>query len=151
MHETIILVNSWLHEINTDIALDDDGNTIIQRDPHTAILLEVTEGTRLCYFCAPVTTLPEYNPAAGLHTALTLNQYGRPLCGCWLAWEPEINMLCLCHSLYLHKADAISFNNTLQNFMIALDEAREKLINTTHKYPFHLQLPSTAVYGFARN
>lgn len=55
-----------------------------------------------------------------------MNRFGRPLGGCWLAWDPEIAMLTLCYNLHVPAADSISFNNTLDNFLVALDQVREE-------------------------
>ena len=150
MHNTINLVNSWLQDITFDLTLDEDGGTIIQRDSSTVILIEVMEDTKLCHFYAPVTALSEYTPTTGLLTALVMNQYGRQLGGCWLAWDPEINMLCLCHNLYLPTADTITFSNTLQNFMIEIDKAREALNNPSQQNPVYQPLLSD-VNGLSQN
>lgn len=145
MHDAIYLVNSWLQHIAFDLQLDEDGNIIIQRDAQTALLLEVIEESETCHFYAPVTALKKYEPILELHTALEINQYGLALGGCWLAWDPEINMLCLNYNLYLPQSDPISFNNTLQNFLIAIDTARELLTTACVQYQSH-QLSPTIVY-----
>jgi hypothetical protein len=91
------------------------------------LILEVPRGSEVCYLYAPVAALPEENPEINLVAALELNRFGRPLGGCWLAWDPDIAMLTLCHNVHVPANDSISFNNTLDNFLIALDQARKEL------------------------
>jgi len=150
MHDSIYLVNSWLQQLAFDLQLDEDGNIIIQRDAQTAVLLEVIEYSKICHFYAPVTALNEYEPILGLKTALELNQHGLALGGCWLAWDAEINMLCLNYNLHLLQSDAIRFNNRLQNFLIAIDTARESL-NTVYLQYAHDQPSPAIIYERSQN
>ena len=117
-------VNNWLNERATGASLDTDGIACLMRDDQTFIQIEVTPGGTVCHFYAPVAPLPEFDPESALLAALELNRYGRPLGGCWLAWDPDIQMLMLCHNLSMQAADSISFGNTLDNFIAALDAAK---------------------------
>lgn len=73
-----------------------------------------------------------------LITALELNRFGRPLGGCWLAWDTDVSMFALCHNLRIPDNDEQSFNNILDHFLMSIDLAREQLSirsqlgNTTH-------------------
>lgn len=126
MQDCITTVNYWLSEREPGLQLDEDGVAGLQRDPQTMLILEVPRGSEVCHLYAPVAALPEENPEIALVAALELNRFGRPLGGCWLAWDPDIAMLTLCHNLHVPTNDAISFNNTLDNFLIALDQARKE-------------------------
>lgn len=121
------LVNSWLRERIADAELDADGVASLMRDEQTFILIEVLPASTVCHFYAPVAPLPEFDPESGLLAAMELNRYGRPLGGCWLAWDPDIQMLMLCYNLTLPPTDSISFWNTVDNFIAALDIARDQL------------------------
>ena len=127
MQDCIVTVDHWLSEREPGLHLDEDGIAGLQRDPQTMLILEVPRDSELCYLYAPVAALSEENPEITLTAALELNRFGRPLGGCWLAWDPDIAMLTLCHNLHVPANDSISFNNTLDNFLIALDQARKEL------------------------
>lgn len=126
MQDATFKVNQWLSDREPGLNLDEDGVAGLQRDPQTWLILEVPRGSEVCHFYAPVDFLPEENPELALIAALELNRFGRPLGGCWLAWDPDIAMLTLCHNLHVPTNDTVSFNNTLDNFMIALDQVREE-------------------------
>lgn len=128
MQESITTVNHWLGQRVPGAQLDPDGATALQRDPATRIMLEVPKGSDLCHFYAPVAALPEGEAEAALYAALELNQFGRPLGSCWLAWDPDLSMLTLCHNMLVPGSDAITFNNTLDNFMSVLDNARRQFL-----------------------
>lgn len=119
-----VRVNTWLHERAPGASLDTDGVASLMRDDQTFIQIEVPPGSAVCHWYAPVAPLPEFDPESALLAALELNRYGRPLGGCWLAWDPDIQMLMLCYNLSLQAADSISFGNTMDNFIAALDAAR---------------------------
>ena len=126
MQDSISTVNHWLSQRVPGAQLDAEGTAGLQRDPATRIMLEVPKGSDLCHFYAPVAALPEYDPEAALYAALELNRFGRPLGSCWLAWDPDLSMLTLCHNLLVNASDTITFNNTLDNFLAALDNARRQ-------------------------
>lgn len=126
MQDSITTVNHWLGQRVPGAQLDADGSAGLQRDPITRIMLEVPKGSDVCHFYAPVAALPEDDPEAGLYAALELNRFGRPLGSCWLAWDPDLSMLTLCHNLLVPASDAITFNNTLDNFLSTLDNARQQ-------------------------
>lgn len=128
MHDPQFTVSKWLSEREPDLCLDEDGVAGLQRDSNTLLILEVPRDSEICHLYAPVTALPEENPEFALVAALELNRFGRPLGGCWLAWDPDIAMLTLCHNLSVPANDAVSFNNTIDNFLIALDQAREEFL-----------------------
>ena len=122
------LVNHWLHERAPDISLDDSGVASLMRDEQTFFIIEVPSGGNVCHFYAPAIALSESDPESDLYAAMALNCYGRPLGGCWLAWDEEIQMLVLCYNLNLQATDGIHFWNALDNFLLALDAARAHLI-----------------------
>ena len=126
MQDCIAIIDRWLSEREPGLHLDEDGVAGLQRDPQTILILEVPRDSEVCYLYAPVTSLPEKNPELALVAALELNRFGRPLGGCWLAWDPDIAMLTLCHNLHVPAYDSVSFNNTIDNFLISLDQAREE-------------------------
>ena len=136
MHDAAFKVNQWLSDRKPGLHLDDDGVAGLQRDSQTLLILEVPHESEFCHLYAPVAPLPEENPEIALLTALELNRFGRPLGGCWLAWDPDIAMLTLCHNLHVPTNDALSFNNTLDNFLITLDQAREEFstVNKAEEY-----------------
>jgi len=117
-------VNHWLQERAPGAELDADGVAGLQRDAQTVVVLEVPAGGEVCHLYAPVAPLPEEAIAPALTAALELNRFGRPLGGCWLAWDPDVHMLTLCHNLHVPATDALAFNNTLDNFIDSLDSAR---------------------------
>lgn len=117
-------VNQWLAARVPGAGLDDSGVAAVKRDEDTVVVVEVPTGSETCHLCALIAPLPEVEREAALLAALELNRFGRPLGGCWIAWENEIQMLTLCHNVYVPACDGIAFGNTLDNFMIALDEAR---------------------------
>lgn len=127
MKNSINKINQWLYDISKDLVLDEDGITGIERDPQTIAMIEANDKDDICRFYAIVCPLPETETEAGLYTALELNRLGLPLGGCWLSWDADINMLCLCHNLYIPANDAITFHNALQNFFNAIDIARSEL------------------------
>jgi len=129
VEDAVFTVSQWLSDREPGLHLDEDGVAGLQRDPQTLLILEVPRDSQVCHLYAPVSTLPEENPELALLAALELNRFGRPLGGCWLAWDPDIAMLTLCHNLHIPSNDLVSFNNTLDNFMIALDQAREEFSN----------------------
>jgi hypothetical protein len=116
-------VNQWLHD-RSGTQLDDDGVAALQRDADTVIVLEVPEYSEVCHLYAPVAALPEDDQESALQNALALNRFGRPLGGCWLAWDPDVQVLTLCHNLSIANSDGVAFNNTLDNFLNSLDTAR---------------------------
>lgn len=128
MSKTESIVNQWLSQRVPGAMLDASGIAIIRRDGDTAIVLEVPAGSEVCHLCALVAPLPEVAREAALLAALELNRFGRPLGGCWLAWEDEVQMLTLCHNLLVPVTDATGFGNTLDNFLVALDYARGHLL-----------------------
>ncbi len=120
-------VNHWLRARAPGIQLDDEGIALLTADDATVIAIEVPEDGEVCYFYAPVCPLSADAPDADLCRALELKRFGRPLGGCWLAWDPEFAMLTLCHNLHIPANDAIAFGNTVDNFFASLREARNQL------------------------
>jgi hypothetical protein len=114
------IVSNWLADRVSGATLDDDGIAGLEADDGNIIMLEVPENAQNCHISSPAMALPENEPVAGLFAALELNRYGRPLGGCWLAWDPDIEMLMLCFNLYIPTSDIVAFNNTLDNFAAAL-------------------------------
>ncbi len=118
----------WLAAKVPGASFDRSGTATIQRDPDTQVMLELSPSEDVCHFCAIVAPLDEEMPEASLFTALELNRFGKPLGGCWLAWEPDIQMLTLCWNLELADADEISFANAIDNVIAAIDSARRELM-----------------------
>lgn len=122
-------VDHWLDARIPGCHLDGEGVAFLQREPETPVILEVPEGSDVCHFSAPVAPMPEnVAPEMALFAALELNQFGRPLGSCWLAWNPELEVFMLCHNLYVPSVNQAGFDNTLDNFLLALDRAREQLL-----------------------
>ncbi len=117
-------VDQWRQSRAPGTCLDISGVAAVRRADNTIILVEVPEDTEVCHFCALVAPLPEGLREAALLAALEMNRFGRPLAGCWLAWEPEVEMLSLCHNLHVPSSDAIALANTLDNFVSVLDATR---------------------------
>lgn len=117
-------LNQWLAARVPGARLDDSGVAAVRRDDDTVVLVEVPTGGETAHLCALIAPLPEDAREAALLAALELNRFGRPLGGCWIAWESDIQMLTLCTNVNVPASDAIAFGNTLDNFMIALDQAR---------------------------
>ncbi len=120
--------NLWLATKVPGASFDQAGIASIQRDPDTQLILELSPSEEVCHFCAIIAPLDEEMPEASLFTALELNRFGKPLGGCWLAWEPDTQMLTLCWNLELADADQISFSNAIDNFIAAIDGARRELL-----------------------
>ena len=139
------IVSNWLAKRVFGAMLDDDGIAGLKADDENIIMLEVPENSETCHISSPAMALPENEPVAGLFAALELNRYGRPLGGCWLAWDPDIEMLMLCFNLYIPTSDVVAFNNTLDNFAAALKSVQssfneEPLIETRAGTAAHYEL-----------
>jgi hypothetical protein len=99
----------------------------ISRDDETLVVIEIAEDGVICHLYAPVTRPPDEMYEIALITALELNRFGRPLGGCWLAWDADVSMFSLCYNLRIPDSDEQTFNNTLDNFIMSIDLAREQL------------------------
>jgi len=95
MEESRMRIESWLADKVPGAAFDDAGTASVQRDADTVVVLELSPSADICHFCALVAPLSEDMPEASLFAALELNRFGKPLGGCWLAWEPDLQMLTL--------------------------------------------------------
>jgi hypothetical protein len=124
MMATRALIDEWLSARVPGARLDQSGIAAVKRDEDTVILVEVPDGDDTCHLYALLAPLPEGEREAALLAALELNRFGKPLGGCWIAWENEIQMLTLCHNFYVPGGDSITFGNALDNFLSALDQAR---------------------------
>lgn len=121
-------IELWLADKVPGASFDDAGTASVQRDPDTVVVLELSPAKDICHFCALVAPLSEEMPEASLFAALELNRFGKPLGGCWLAWEPDLQMLTLNWNLVLADADDFAFGNALDNFISAIDTARAELL-----------------------
>lgn len=121
-------IEHWLAAKVPGASFDEAGTASVQRDQDTVVVLELSPSGDICHFCALVAPLSEEMPEASLFAALELNRYGKPLGGCWLAWEPDLQMLSLNWNLGLADADDFAFGNALDNFISAIDAARATLL-----------------------
>lgn len=133
-------INHWLAAKVPGASFNHSGIASIQRDQDTQIVLEISSSGELCHFCALISPLDEESPEASLFAALELNRFGKPLGGCWVAWEPDLQALTLCRNMELSGADEITFSNAIDNFIAALDSARRELI----VHPEKADLPALA-------
>ncbi len=129
--KAITTVERWLSSRVPDASFDEDGVTALVRDEATVIVIELDKSGGICHFYAPVCRPPDDIPESVLIFAMELNLFGRALRGCWLAWDPDISMLSLCHNLRIPDNDAQSFSNTLDNFIASIDIARSHLNPST--------------------
>lgn len=121
-------IERWLADKVPGAVFDEAGTASVQRDPDTVVVLELSPAEDICHFCALVAPLSEESPEASLFAALELNRFGKPLGGCWLAWEPDLQMLTLNWNLVLADAHDFAFGNALDNFVSAIDAARTELL-----------------------
>lgn len=128
MTENKMRIEQCLAEKVPGAVFDEDGTASVQRDPDTVVVLELSPAGDICHFCASVAPLSEESPEASLFAALELNRFGKPLGGCWLAWEPDLQMLTLNWNLVLADAHDFAFSNALDNFISAIDVARAELL-----------------------
>jgi len=127
--DTRVIVERWQHDGVPDCRLDNDGMVILQREPESPVVIEIPEGSDVCHLSAPVAPLPEHVPReVALFAALEVNQFGRPLGSCWLAWNPELEVFMLCHNLHIPSIEEAAFNHTLDNFFLSFERAREQLL-----------------------
>ena len=129
--EAMATVGRWLSARVPDASFDEDGVAALVRDDETMVIIEVDQGGTICHLYAPVCRPPDHAPELTLIAALELNRFGRPLGGCWLAWDADLRMFSLCHNLRIPDNDAQSFSNTLDNFIASIDIARSHLNPST--------------------
>jgi hypothetical protein len=120
MQDYRLQLDHWLYAINPDLKLDENDGVYIETERHSPILISLAEQEPICHLYAPLPSLPYDDLEALFIQALELNSYGIPLGGCWLAWENELNMLCLRYDFNLAHSDQVSFQNTIQNFISAI-------------------------------
>jgi hypothetical protein len=123
MQDYRIQLDHWLYAIHPDLKLDENDGVFIETEHHSPILISLSEQTPICHLYAPLPSLQYDDLEALFIQALELNSYGIPLGGCWLAWEDELNMLCLRYDFNLVRGDQVSFQNTIQNFISAMEIA----------------------------
>mgnify|MGYP006291919551 CR=1 FL=1 len=128
--DAIATVERWLSNRLPDAQFDEEGVLALARDDETMLVIEVAANGVICHLYAPVCRPPEEAPELMLITALQLNRFGRPLGGCWLAWDPDLGMFALCYNLRIPSADAQGFNNALDHFIASIDQAR-RLLSTS--------------------
>lgn len=131
-NESIATVERWLSMRVPDASFDEDGVAALVRDDETMVIIEVDQSGTICHLYAPVCRPPDHAPELTLLFALELNRFGRPLGGCWLAWDPDVSMFSLCYNLRIVDNDMQSFSNTLDNFIASIDIARRHLNPSTN-------------------
>lgn len=127
MHDPIQTLSGWLAGRAPNASLDSAGVAALRRDDATLMVIEVPPESDICYLSCLVATVDETVRMSMLSTALELNRFGKPLGGCWLAWDVELDALILCHNLIISKIDEIEFNNVVDNFLGAVDVSRAQL------------------------
>ncbi len=125
MLDPIATVNAWLTSRVSHAVLSNTGVAALRRDDETLLVLEVPPKGDICHFSSLVTAVDAEARTSVLATALELNRFGKPLGGCWLAWDADTDSLLLCHNLRISKTDEIEFNNTIDNFLFAVDASRK--------------------------
>ena len=128
MTRNLDIISRWLGAKVPGANFDEAGTATIASGPDKHLILELSATGEICHFCAVVGPLNEESPVDSLIAALALNRFGKPLGGCWLAWEPDLQMLTLCWNLEIASADELAFVNAIDNFMTALDTARSELL-----------------------
>ena len=113
-------INEFLRPRIPNDLLGEYGSITLEKINHPPITLDITNNSEVCHLYAPLPSLPYDDLEALFIQALELNSYGIPLGGCWLAWEDELNMLCLRYDFNLTRGDQVSFQNTIQNFISAM-------------------------------
>ena len=127
LSNAITVVERWLSPRITDVSFDEHGVAAISRDDETFVVIEIAEGGVICHLYAPVSRPPDEVYEIALITELEFNRVGRPLGGGWLAWDADVSMFSLCYNLRIPDSDEQTFNNTLDNFIMSIDLAREQL------------------------
>lgn len=121
------IVNQWLSQLQPELRLNELGYCSLA-DEDVVLVAEVPGTTEHCHVFGVVMPAPEaaYFPL-WLQEAMRLNLMGRPLLGCWLAYDPEESALFLCHNLRIDRTSADDFE-TMVNTMVALIKTlREQL------------------------
>lgn len=127
LSNAITVVERWISTRITDVSFDEHGVAAITRDDETLVVIEVAADGIICHLYAPVCRAPDEMYEITLIAALELNRFGRPLGGCWLAWDADVSMFSLCYNLRIADSDEQTFNNTLDHFIMSIDLAREHL------------------------
>jgi hypothetical protein len=133
MQDYRIQLDHWLYAIHPDLKLDENDGLYIETEHHSPILISLSEQTPICHLYAPLSSLPYDDLEALFIQALELNSYGIPLGGCWIAWEDELNMLCLRYDFNLTRGDQVGFQNTIQNFISAMEITTSLFIEQSPK------------------
>lgn len=121
MQDYRVQLDYWLYTIHPDLKLDENDGVFIETADHSPILISLAEKFPICHLYAPLPSAPYDDLEVLFNHALELNSYGIPLGGCWLAWDVELNMLCLRYDFNLTRGDQTTFQNTIQNFISALE------------------------------
>ena len=121
MQDYRIQLDHWLYAIHPDLKLDENDGVFINTEHQSPILISLSEQAPICHLYAPLPSVPYDDLEALFIQALELNSYGIPLGGCWLAWEDELNMLCLRYDFNLASGNQTTFQNTIQNFVSTLE------------------------------
>lgn len=127
MRNAVDKVNHWLAGRVPGLTLDADHVAALKRDDGTVVVIDVMPHAGIAYLSSVVGPLPEDAPEEALFAALQLNRFGRPLGGCWLAWDDELQSFVLCHNIQLDHHDELALNHILDNVFSAVDAARRVL------------------------
>lgn len=127
MNNTHDQINTWLFRRAEGAQLNDAGVAAVQRDSQTVVVIELATDGSHCHLSSLIRPVGDTERGQILATALELNRFGKPLAGCWIAWEADLDSLLLCHNLGLAEIDEIAFNHVLDNFIAAIDVSRAQL------------------------
>ena len=105
MHVAVDSVNQWLAGRVPGLGLDGEQVAALSRADGTVVVIEVDAEAGLAHLSSVVCPLPDDGPEDALFTALQLNRFGRPLGGCWLAWDDGLQVFLLCHNALIARMD----------------------------------------------
>jgi Tir chaperone protein (CesT) family len=121
------IVSQWLTELHPELKLNEQGYCALANGD-VALVAEARESTGQCHVFGVVMPRPEGSAfTAWLQEAMRLNLMGRPLLGCWLAYDPEDGALFLCRNFPIAKTDAAEFAAAVESMASVVVAVRERL------------------------